>query len=250
MKRESQPGQPYSEGFFQGQNDAARRSSSAIVPLIMESIGPTSVVDVGCGKGAWTLAFAQAGCKTVSIDGPWTDLTELTAAGLTTLRLDLSEAITLDATFDLAVCLEVAEHLEQSSARTLVKSLCDLAPLVLFSAAFPGQRGTHHVNEQLPSWWVELFAEQNKLPHDLVRPSVWTNQDVAYWYAQNTLLFVPPDHPLADLPPMIIDVVHPRMYRVAQNRLTSVRDVAHALPRAQLARIKEKMARFGSPQGH
>ena len=242
MKQFKKEPQLYGDDFFKGQNSAARTSADVIVPLVMDAVGPKSVVDVGCGRGAWTLAFSSAGCQTASIDGPWTDMSELTAAGLLTHRMDLSQPIQLDETFDLAVCLEVAEHLDRASANALVSSLCKLAPVVLFSAAFPGQRGTHHVNEQLPSWWVDLFAQCDRVPHDLVRPRVWNDPTVAYWYAQNTLLFVPRDHPLAAYPPGITDVVHPRMYRVAQNRLTSVRDVARELPQGMFRTAKRRVA--------
>jgi hypothetical protein len=46
--------------------------------------------------------------------------------------------------FDLAVCLEVAEHLPPERAESFIRELCDLAPVVLFSAAIPGQGGTGH----------------------------------------------------------------------------------------------------------
>ena len=52
--------------------------------------------------------------------------------------------------YELAVCLEVAEHLNESSADNLILQLTNLANRVLFSAAIPGQGGLHHVNEQPP----------------------------------------------------------------------------------------------------
>lgn len=234
-------GVPYDEAFFEGQEGTATRSAAVIVPLVMAALEPASVVDVGCGRGAWSRAFAQAGCETTSVDAPWTDLEPLRRLGITTVERDLTKPLELDRTFDLAVCLEVAEHLPEEAAEQLVRSLCELAPMVLFSGAFPGQGGTHHVNEQPPSWWANRFAACGRVPFDLVRPAVWDESEVTHWYAQNTLLFVPDDHRLAQSRPQFLDVVHPKSYRVALNRLTSVRDVADVLPRSLVRRTIARM---------
>jgi hypothetical protein len=49
--------------------------------------------------------------------------------------------------FDLAISLEVAEHLPEGSAGALVSTLIEAAPVVVFSAAIKGQSGTNHINE-------------------------------------------------------------------------------------------------------
>ena len=61
---------------------------------------------------------------------------------------DLSEPITIDRGYDLALCIEVAEHLPLSSEPTLIEELTSAAQAVMFSAAIPGQEGVNHVNEQ------------------------------------------------------------------------------------------------------
>jgi len=58
-----------------------------------------------------------------------------------------------------------------------------------FSAAIPLQGGAGHINEQWPSYWVELFARRGYVAIDAIRPAVWSNERVAVWYAQNCLLF-------------------------------------------------------------
>jgi hypothetical protein len=91
--------------------------------------------------------------------------------------------------FDLAVCLEVAEHLPASSAEAFVKFLTGLAPVVLFSAAIPGQGGTNHINEQFLSYWVKLFSQSGYHPLDVIRPIIWNDERVPFWYRQNIILF-------------------------------------------------------------
>jgi hypothetical protein len=88
----------------------------------------------------------------------------------------------------MAICLEVAEHLPSEAASILVHSLVKLAPVILFSAAIPGQGGTNHVNEQWPDYWQEIFAHHGYRFCDPLRLALWNDSDIEWWYAQNTFL--------------------------------------------------------------
>ncbi|MGH9830080.1 MAG: hypothetical protein ACREDR_43265, partial [Blastocatellia bacterium] len=66
------------------------------------------------------------------------------------------------------------------------------APLILFSAAIPGQQGQGHVNERWPSYWRRLFARHAFSMLDPIRPCVREDRRVMWWYRQNLLLFVSP----------------------------------------------------------
>ena len=92
--------------------------------------------------------------------------------------------------FDLAMSLEVAEHLYPSAAKAFIGFLADLSDAVLFGAAYPGQGGGNRINEQKPSYWANLFGELGYLPFDLFRPVVWGSPEVEFWYQQNTFLYV------------------------------------------------------------
>jgi hypothetical protein len=102
---------------------------------------------------------------------------------------DLTKPFDLGCMFDLAISLEVAEHLPADCAQVFVESLTRLAPVVLFSAAIPFQNGAHHINEQWPDEWAGLFKDRSYLPVDFIRKRVWGNDSVEWYYAQNTLLF-------------------------------------------------------------
>ena len=58
--------------------------------------------------------------------------------------------------FDLALCLDVTEHLPRECADPLVTLLTSLAPVVAFSAAIPVQDSYNHVNCQWPAYWFRL----------------------------------------------------------------------------------------------
>ena len=181
----------YDQKFFAGQKDGAYSSAKQVVPFVVETIKPSSVVDVGCGLGMWLDVFRSNGVIDVTgIDGEYVSKEMLKIPAEDFIFHDLTQPVSLPRTFDLAVSLEVAEHLPQSRAEGFVRDLTQLAPAVLFSAAIPFQGGTGHVNEQWPEYWTDLFRQQDFVPIDCVRPRIWSNGEVESWYKQNTLLYV------------------------------------------------------------
>lgn len=134
-------------------------SAVAIVDLLLQWLSPISVVDAGCGTGMFHKEFKKRGADTIlGLDGASTS--SVFGPGKSNFQVvDLTEPLELDRGFDLALCLEVAEHLPESSADLLVKTLTDLAPLALFSAAHPGQGGQGHLNERWPVYWQRRFSQ-------------------------------------------------------------------------------------------
>lgn len=196
------------------------------MPRLIELVSPHSVVDVGCGDGSWLLAFSRRGIEDiVGIDGPWIAPRLLKIPSDRFRRMRLNEPVRLDRRFDLAVSLEVAEHLPQDRAGAFVSELCALAPCVLFSAAIPGQGGEGHVNEQWPRYWAEHFRSCGYLAVDHFRFMIWNDPNVAWWYRQNLLLFCDATHcaaapRLASLangdPAAVLPLVHPECFAGAR----------------------------------
>lgn len=181
----------YSEDFYRALRESATRSARRVVPLIVELVEPGGVIDVGCGLGTWLSAFRELGVEDVlGIDGDDVDRSLLEIPEERFMALDLAEPFELDRRFDLAVSLEVAEHLPEESADGFVDSLVRLAPVVLFSAAIPFQGGVHHVNEQWPEYWAARFERSGYVPVDCIRRRIWHDEAVDWWYAQNALLYV------------------------------------------------------------
>ena len=70
---------------------------------------------------------------------------------------DHSEDLRLTKNYDLAISLEVAEHLSSESANMFIACLTNMSDIVLFSAAIPGQGGENRINEQWPKYRSGLF---------------------------------------------------------------------------------------------
>ena len=181
----------YSPSFFNEMVTESLSSAKVVVPLVVDLIHPSSAVDIGCATGAWLSVFHEHGVNTiVGLDGAYVNLTPLLIPSESFRATDLTKPFSLPGQYDFALSLEVAEHLSATSAQGFVRSLCQLAPIVLFSAAIPGQGGVHHVNEQWPEYWRKRFAEHNFRMYDPFRPLLWLDERVASHYRQNMFLFI------------------------------------------------------------
>jgi SAM-dependent methyltransferase len=170
------------------------QSPRGVVPLVMSLVSPRSVVDVGCGSGAWLFAFREHGVgRIVGIEGAYVDPSWLLIPKDCLRTIDLRKSFRMQDTFDLAVCLEVAEHLPKRCAPEFVESLVSLAPIILFSAAVPEQGGVHHVNEQWPGYWAEIFLRHGYRQVDILRSQIWKNPEIKFFYRQNIFFYVRQD---------------------------------------------------------
>lgn len=220
-------------------------SAAVIVPMILahltfDDAGPRpftpEVIDVGCGEGWWSQAFQHHGCHVRSIDQA---APPVTAHGVDVLPVDLEAAsFTLERNaYDLAVCLEVAEHLSIDAGEHLVAELCYAARYVAFSAAIPGQGGHGHHTERWPTYWAALFAEHGYMLVDPWRRALWEEPGVEPWYAQNLLLAQRSTGAELDAPSCL---VHPTIYLARVHDRDYWRETALEAQR-EAARFRERL---------
>lgn len=190
-----------------------------IVPLIMEMLNPKSVVDVGCGLGTFLRVFKEFGVgKVLGLDGKWCNKTLLfqNIDAEDFLETDLEDRINLAERFDLAISLEVAEHLHPERAHSFVEDLTRLSDNILFAGAIPNQGGDHHVNEQWLEFWADIFSKHEYKSYDVLRPLLWNNKNIYFWYKQNMILFVKDGSETEVFkrmkPNIIPDIVHPELF--------------------------------------
>jgi hypothetical protein len=169
----------------------------------------------------------------VGLDGSYIDKARLQIDADKFIPTDLVQPFSLDRKFDFIQCLEVAEHLDAACADVFVESIARHGDIVMFSAAIPGQRGRHHVNEQWPSYWIEKFAQVGLKAYDAIRPVIWTNQQVEVWYRQNTILFSKECE--FDGAESRFDVVHPEVWSIAVEREQHPLELLRSMPSAMSA---------------
>ncbi|MFH0341650.1 MAG: class I SAM-dependent methyltransferase [Chromatiales bacterium] len=174
--------------------DPAVRSAGVIADSILLDLQPKTAVDVGCGTGALLKTLQERGCEVFGLEYSEAALEYSRARGLDVLKFDLERDIFKDdRTFDVAISMEVAEHLPQKIADRYVELLTRLSSIVVFTAAPPGQGGLDHVNEQPPSYWFSKFQARD-FNHDGDLSERWRNSwkatgVMADWYYKNLMIF-------------------------------------------------------------
>ena len=201
-----------------------RTSARGVLPFV-EPAGK-SIVDFGCGQGDWLLearalgAATVLGLETYALEGGAT-------LPIPSIAADLTAPITLDRRFDIALCLEVGEHIDAVHAGRLVASLTQAAPVVLFSAAVPGQGGVGHINEQPPAYWNAKFRAHGFDCFDF-RHEIWADHNIEPWYAMNVLAFAAPASVPGQLAPYRTDeplhLIHPAVFAA---RVAPIPDVIY-----------------------
>ena len=176
---------------------------------LAELVQPRSVIDIGCGPGTYLVPF-KPDAVVLGVDGA-------PEAGQ---ALELDEFVRVDFRedwrpagwdeyasdsprhpdhFDLALCIEVLEHIPPEREAYMVDLLTSSADTVFLSAAHPGQGGTLHFNEQTPEYWLARFRERG---FDLHEKNGWLREQIAahpacqrvQWLIPNAMLLTRVSH--------------------------------------------------------
>lgn len=224
-------------------HDEITHNSSAaeqVLPVLFEIYKPSSILDVGCGLGNWIeVAKKISGAEIKGVDGDYVDRRLLKIEENEFVECDLTKPFDLNKKFDLAICLEVAEHLPEASAEGFIKSITNHSDVIMFSAALPGQGGQHHINEQWPSYWQDHFNNCGFEMMDFFRFKIWNNPKIEYWYKQNLFLVVRKGHKLAKNEAEIAySLVHPELLELIheqyQNKILLLKGTIHKLKKRDI----------------
>jgi len=224
----------YKQSFYKNRHNQTIYSAKEILSILLDVLpNIKSGVDVGCGVGTWLSVLMQMGIKEIKgIDGNWVDKKFLEIPEERFLSIDLSQPFEIERQYDLAISLEVAEHLPPESAKDFIISLTKISDFILFSAAIPFQGGPNHINEQWQEYWTDLFNDQSYVVIDFIRCKIWENEKIPIWYRQNILFFAKKEK----LSEVKIDskkdfdsfkpisIVHPEMYLSKIKETKSVRE--------------------------
>lgn len=151
-----------------------------------ENLKPESVLDVGCGPGHFVESMIDAGLNARGIDidervkgKPYLEYKSM---------FDL-----IDEQADLTLCIEVAEHIEESRADEIVDTIFSVtAKYCIWTAAQVGQGGIGHINCQPKDYWLNKFLAKGmtrdvEMEHSLLD---FVKKDIHMgWFINNLILF-------------------------------------------------------------
>ena len=237
----------YNSDFYRSISEGSAASAKVVSSLILAELPVKTIVDFGCGTGIWLKELKSAGAKEIlGLDGNYVSRDELVISTHEFRPTDLSQSVRLGQKFDLAISLEVAEHVNPSSSDLFVENLTQHADLVLFSAAPPGQGGTDHINERSYQDWRQRFSNNGFEPIDWLRPKILTNAHIQPWYRYNTILYsssagmeklsnsilsfrVPKESKILDLSPWYFKMRKWALSQLPQSTITQLAKTKHRL---------------------
>src|SRR5437588_6710656 len=100
----------YPPGFYDNQVGGSLQSAKEILGLLWQISRPRSVIDVGCGRGAWLSVAEQLGADVLTgLDGDWINPNDLLSARIRFFPTDLEGQFNIETQHDLCISVEVAE---------------------------------------------------------------------------------------------------------------------------------------------
>jgi len=217
----------YSVDFFKFISSGKDSYKNLLAP-VMDALQPKSIIDLGTGSGTWLAAAKELGASRVlGLDGSWASAEHRHISDQEFQVVDFEDSLPDVGRFDLAICLEVLEHISSDAGSRAIAWLCERSDVILFSAAIPGQEGTHHIHEAWQSYWAGKFKEAGYQPYDVIRPIIWSNLEIPWWYKQNTIIYALPDAvkscgwSQSDIE--TLDLVHPQRFEMAIEMIAKLR---------------------------
>lgn len=185
----------YSESYYESDvEQAAQASGPVVAKYVIEKFAPKRVADVGCGTGGLLKAFIDKSIEAIGFEYSDAGRKMCAERGVRAEPFDVRyDQLPKDLTpFDVIICTEVAEHIPEKFADSLVNVLANSSDTVIFTAAPVGQGGTDHVNEQPPEYWIKKYAKHSFQYQEALTQQwreQWKADGAAWWYWKNLLIF-------------------------------------------------------------
>lgn len=257
FRMEPEVSQKYGDKFYTKRNEDTVYAANLILSEILNYCDDLeSAIDFGCGVGTWLAVLKTLDVRDVKgLDGSWVkeDMLEIKKEEFE--KVDFEKPVVLDRKYDIAISLEVAEHLSCESAEAFVASLTKASDLVLFSAAIPNQGGIRHLNEQWPDYWANMFEKHDYECYDFLRLKIWNDDKIPPWYKQNSLIFcrrgcnknqIPQQH-RSTRTDEIRRMVHPATLSARKNEIDALKKKIASLEQERIpvfSRIRNKIRKL------
>nr|WP_314075188.1 class I SAM-dependent methyltransferase [uncultured Roseococcus sp.] len=156
---------------------------------------PKSVLDIGCGLGAYLKLLEEKGAQITGVDGAeWTNQHLISREQYQCWDLSSGTPTTLMSQFDVSICLETLEHIPEEAAFEIIRKLSTCSKQgIIFSAAQIGQPGHHHINCHPHRYWLDAFDKLGWVVdvHGSARLRLLST---LIWFQRNLFVFRPASH--------------------------------------------------------
>lgn len=156
------PSQFYSDRFY-SKSRRCRPWQIAIGKMLAEKYDIQSAVDFGCGLGSYIDGIKQGGAKDVKGFEYMYDNAKKYIYPEVLPSVEYGDAMSkIDCgKFDCSMSIEVAEHILPEKTDTFIDNITNSSSrLIFFTAAYPGQGGTGHINERKKEFWVDAISSR------------------------------------------------------------------------------------------
>jgi len=192
----SDPCQVYTPGYFRRHWEGFRAWERAFAARFAAAYGIESVIDLGCGIGAFLEGFRDAGVTQVKgYEYALASSEQYTDPSIRS-RIFSGDVTTFlgENGYDCSWSVEVAEHLPPDGSDTFVQNLCRATDEFIFlTAAPPGQRGTGHINCRPREFWISKVEDRGFTYCEDELPALWTMCKAVEWvprfFRKNLMLF-------------------------------------------------------------
>jgi hypothetical protein len=185
----------YSRSFYNSVTSRAMLASRLVFEAVETNYQPDSIIDIGSGDGIWMKTFASRTeiKRLCAVDLPGSTFKELQSIDrqieYKTIDFEI-EMLENREPFDLAICVEVIEHISTQRALALLDWISVNCHAIIFSGATPGQGGTQHINEQKQEYWLSKMISLGFIPCDNIRPILSKQKEVPAYYRNNVFFYI------------------------------------------------------------
>ncbi len=188
----------YNKDFFLSNQKEGLKIAEWFISLLQDIFEFQSLIDLGCATGHYLFYALKEGVSDVlGVEGSPAAFSNLLVDKKYIIQHDLRKPLNLNRKYDIALSIEVAEHIDKKYSDVYLKSMCDCSDLIIFTAATPNQGGKCHVNEQPHKWWIEKFKKHSfrfdKKMTDLLRRKIKENAEagkfIVFWLEPNIMVF-------------------------------------------------------------
>ncbi len=159
----------------------ARASAQALLPDLLSRLAARSVLQVGCGTGAWLAVALDLGVDdVVGIDDTACPPEAMRVGRDRVQQVDFARGFDLGRRFDVVLCVDLVPRLPTSSFDALAAALVGHGDVVVVATASPGKEGRTSLATSLACHGLLPIANW---------PAVPSRTQVAPWHARDLALY-------------------------------------------------------------